>query len=44
MVKVRCKSCQSIGYTASPEHGTCECGGGFEVISEDETVDKRKKE
>ncbi len=32
MVKVRCQSCGSIGYTASPRFQSCECGGQFQVV------------
>ncbi len=38
MVKVKCKVCGSSGYTASPNHLICECGGRFKVIPE-----KKKK-
>jgi len=32
MEKVMCKNCGGIGYTASPERLTCQCGGRYRVI------------
>ena len=32
MEKVICTECGSIGYTASPEHVPCECGGKHKAI------------
>jgi len=34
MVKVKCKVCGDTGYTASPEHVICKCGGRLKVIPE----------
>ena len=33
MEKVICTECGSIGYTASPEHVSCECGGKHKAIT-----------
>jgi len=32
MVKVKCKICGDIGYTASPAQIICKCGGRFRMI------------
>ena len=40
MEKVMCKDCGEIGYTASPERLTCQCGGGFRVIPEDKSNER----
>ena len=32
MEKVICTECGSIGYTASPEQVSCECGGKHKMI------------
>ena len=32
VVKVKCKICGDIGYTASPKAIVCKCGGRFRVI------------
>jgi len=34
MQKVQCNKCGLIGYTASPDYVSCECGGKLKVISE----------
>ena len=33
MEKVICTNCGSIGYTASPEQVSCECGGKHKAVS-----------
>lgn len=35
MVKVQCLICGSTGYTASPDHIVCKCGGRFKQIADD---------
>jgi len=40
MEKVMCKNCGGIGYTASPERLTCQCGGRFKVILEEKNTDR----
>lgn len=40
MVKVKCKICGSTGYTAAPNHITCECGGTFKEVPEDDRAEK----
>lgn len=32
MEKVICSECGSIGYTASPEQVSCECGGKHKAV------------
>ncbi len=36
MVRVRCQLCGSIGYTAAPHFQSCECGGRFDVVPEEQ--------
>ena len=42
MVKVKCKDCGDTGYTASPEHVICKCGGRLKAIPEHCLVPKSK--
>jgi len=35
MVKVQCISCGNTGYTASPDHTVCQCGGSLREVQED---------
>ena len=42
MVKVKCKDCGDTGYTASPEHVICKCGGRLKVVPEHCLVPKSK--
>jgi len=35
MVKVKCRVCGDIGYTAAPRRGHCECGGRLKEITDD---------
>jgi hypothetical protein len=42
MVRVQCKICQVIGYTASPRFLICKCGGSFRVIPEPEKIKRTK--
>jgi len=34
MVKVICKKCKTIGYTASPDSVKCQCGGHLKEAGE----------
>lgn len=34
MVKVECTKCGLTGYTASPQHLICACGGRFREVPE----------
>lgn len=34
MCKVQCIVCGDTGYTASPNHLVCKCGGKFKVVPE----------
>lgn len=33
-MKVICLKCHDIGYTASPDYVSCQCGGKLSVIKE----------
>lgn len=32
MVKIQCRECGEIGYTASTSPMRCECGGKFKIV------------
>lgn len=41
MTKTRCVICGEIGYTASPEHAECSCGGRLKVVIQEEEQEER---
>ena len=34
MIKIKCRICGDIGYTAAPKALVCKCGGRFRIIRE----------